>query len=157
MIIFSDVRDLFQKPSLRSPSLVEQIRLAEERLLVSQASVDSCITHLGKSVRQRMTSAESLMWAVGIGFAAGEFARRGSATRSPSRDDHIDRPAYRGVIPTILEYVTVIRPLVANLSSFWKDILNQFSQKPEMSETRASSSSSAMHATDRNMDSSPIH
>ena len=95
-----------QKPA----SLSVQVMHAERQVLERRRIVKVRITLLGQTIRRQLTSPVMLLWAGGLGFAAGLFS-----TRHASRPGNTDRP--RGPRNTFFGSAMKLIALVRTLSS----------------------------------------
>ena len=90
-----------------------RVTLAEQRVLARRQMVRTRIALLGRTLRSQLSSPATLLWAGGLGFAAGEFMRR------PIRaSDKVERPRAPPPAPvTLIDRVLKLMTFVRTLSS----------------------------------------
>ena len=89
-------------------SLAVQVMHAERQVLDRRRLVGFRASQLGRAMRRRITSPAMLLWAGGLGFAAGQFGRRQS--RMPKNTER-PRSAYNKVFANAVNLVVFAHTL----------------------------------------------
>jgi hypothetical protein len=89
-------------------ALTVQVAQAEGRVLQRRRLVGVRASMLGQSIRRQLTSPAMLLWAGGLGFAAGHFTQREASTPS-----NIERPrgSYNELFARALKLIAFARTL----------------------------------------------
>lgn len=105
------------KKRLKTISLNNQIKLAEQQLLNRQLQVDRATLTLTNSIHRQLTSPASLGLAVGSGFIIGELTNVQTATSNDSTSAELESP-----LMTLMNFVSLLHtalPLVWMIKSFY--------------------------------------
>lgn len=84
-----------------------RVTLAEQRVLARRQMVRTRIALLGRTLRSQLSSPAALLWAGGLGFAAGEFTRR--PVRASGKAERPRAPVT--LVDRVLKLMTFVRTL----------------------------------------------